>query len=112
MMCHNLASPFWVSGARTTELWAWNTAHVPLPPLEPGTSTPLPEAVGVFLVFWGALDRPQKDAILSSPAKAWAQLTALQTWAWQGLLRPSSSGSAQPGELLHFSHKSLHICGT
>lgn len=45
-------------------------------------------------------------------AKAWAQLTALKTWVWEGLVRPRSSGSAQPGELVHFSPKSLRMCGT
>lgn len=67
---------------------------------------------GGFPVFWGPWTAPRRMLFCPPLAKARAQLPALQTWAWEGLLRPSSSGSAQPGELIHFSPKSLHICGT
>lgn len=115
MMCHILASPFWVCRARSTELallWSLDTTHAPSPLLESGTSASLPEALGVFAVFWRALDNSQKDAILSLPGQGMGTAHCPENLGMAGLLRPSSSGSAQPGELVHFSPKSLHICET
>lgn len=59
----------WGRSTELAPLWAWDTAHVPSSPLEPGTSAPLSEVVGVFPVFWGALDSSQKDVTLSLPGR-------------------------------------------
>lgn len=102
----------WVSRARSTELPSpghhRGLGHCVCPPASPGAWDQCPSPWGCRDVplLWAIPDSPREDAGLSPPlAEAWAHLTALQAGVWEGVPEPSSSGLAQPGELVPVSPK-------